>query len=129
MDIYKMIYDYYNHKKPVQEEKTMDEIIVELDKGVHASMPNPGARDVVIEEVIPQYNNIGQKVVYVQFAYTHKGQTFRWGLTYKVGDAKLNKLFPDGVITQSDVGRTVKVEIQYCMSKNGEYPSIVDLDD
>ena len=104
-------------------------IIVELTQTAEASMPAPGARDVVIENVIPQYNNVGDKVVYVQFAYTRKGQTFHWGLTYKLGDAKLNKLFPGGKILAADVGKTIKVEIQYCNSKNGEYPSIIDLDD
>ena len=107
----------------------MDEIIVELKQAAEANMPNPGARDVVIEEVIPQYNNVGDRVVYVQFAYTRKGQTFHWGLTYKPSDTKLNKLFPSGVISANDIGKTIKVEIQYCNSKNGEYPSVIDLDD
>lgn len=104
-------------------------VIVELGHPTEANAPKPGARDVVIEQVVPQYNNVGDKTVYVQYAYAHKGSTYRWGLTYKLGDKKLNKLFPNGVILASDVGKTVKVEIQYCDSKNGEYPSIVDLDD
>lgn len=107
----------------------MDEVLIELNKSDSADMPGPGARDVTIETVVPQYNNVGDKVVYVGFAYTHKGKTFHWGLTYKLGDKKLNKLFPDGVICSSDIGRTVKVEIGYCNSKNGDYPSVLDLDD
>ena len=104
-------------------------VIVELGQPTEVHAPKPGARDVVIEQVVHQYNNVGDKTVYVQYAYAHKGSTYRWGLTYKLGDKKLNKLFPNGVILASDVGKTVKVEIQYCDSKNGEYPSIVDLDD
>lgn len=107
----------------------MEPVLVELKQTADAVMPGPGARDVTIETVQPQYNNVGDKVVYVGFAYTHKGSTFHWGLTYKLGDKKLNKLFPNGVILASDVGKTVKVEIGYCDSKNGEYPSILDLDD
>lgn len=107
----------------------METVIVELKQTAEAVMPGPGARDVMIEAVVPQYNNVGDKTVYIQYAYAHKGNTYRWGLTYKVGDKKLNKLFPNGVILASDVGKTVKVEIAYCDSKNGEYPSIVDLDD
>ena len=107
----------------------MEEVIVELGQTTEADAPKPGARDVIIEAVVPQFNNVGDKTVYVQYAYPHKGNTFRWGLTYKLGDKKLNKLFPSGAILASDVGKTVKVEIQYCDSKNGLYPSIVDLDD
>lgn len=107
----------------------MEPIIVELKQTAEVSMPKPGARDVVIEAVVPQFNNVGDKVVYIGFGYTHKGNTFHWGLTYKLGDKKLNRLFPSGKVLASDVGKTVKVEIQYCDSKNGEYPSIVDLDD
>ena len=127
-----MIYDYYNHKKPVQEEKAMPDnayVIAELGKPNEVQAPKPGARDVVIEAIIPQYNNVGNKTVYVQYSYTHKGSTYRWGLTYKLGDKKLNRLFPNGKIISTDVGRTIKVEIAYCDSKNGEYPSIVDLDE
>ncbi len=105
------------------------EIIVELKQTAEANAPKPGARDVVIENVVPQYNNVGDQIVYVQFGYTHKGSTFHWGLTYKLGDKKLNRLFPKGSIDTNDIGKTVKVEIQYCDSKNGEYPSIIDLDD
>lgn len=107
----------------------METVIVELGQPTEVCAPKPGARDVVIEQVVPQYNNVGDKTVYVQYAYVHKGSTYRWGLTYKLGDKKLNKLFPNGVILASDIGKTVKVEIQYCDSKNGEYPSIIDLDD
>ena len=124
-----MIYDYYNHKKPVQEEKAMEKIIVELNQTAEASAPGPGARDVVIEAAVPQFNNVGTPMVYVQFGYFHKGTAFHWGLTYKLGDKKLNRLFPSGKILESDIGKTVKVEIAYCDSKNGLYPSIVDLDD
>ena len=106
-----------------------DEIIAELAVCNAAATPKPGARDVVIEAVVPQYNNVGDKTVYVGFGYTHKGSTYHWGLTYKLGDKKLNRLFPNGKIVASDIGKTVKVEIQYCDSKNGEYPSVVDLDD
>lgn len=117
-------------KDILKEEKTMnDEIIVELKQTTEAAMPKSGARDVVIEAIVPQYNNVGDRVVYVGFGYTHKGSTFHWGLTYKLGDKKLNRLFPSGKVLASDVGKTVKVEIQYCDSKNGEYPSIIDLDD
>lgn len=128
-DIFTMIYDYYNHKEILKEDKTMEPIIVELKQTAEVSMPKPGARDVVIEAVVPQFNNVGDKVVYIGFGYTHKGNTFHWGLTYKLGDKKLNRLFPSGKVLASDVGKTVKVEIQYCDSKNGEYPSIIDLDD
>ena len=107
----------------------MEEIIVELDQAVTAAAPGVGARDVVIEAVNPQFNNVGTPTVYVQFGYTHKGSTFHWGLTYKLGDKKLNRLFPNGKIMASDIGKTVKVEIGYCDSKNGEYPSIIGLDD
>ena len=121
----------FDQKKILKEEKTMDEttILVELGQPTEVHAPKPGARDVVIEAVVPQFNNIGDKTVYVQYAYTHKGNTFRWGLTYKLGDKKLNRLFPNGKILATDVGRTIKVEIQYCDSKNGEYPSVIDLDD
>lgn len=128
-DIFILIYDYYNHKEILKEDKTMEPIIVELKQTAEVSMPKPGARDVVIEAVVPQFNNVGDKVVYIGFGYTHKGNTFHWGLTYKLGDKKLNRLFPSGKVLASDVGKTVKVEIQYCDSKNGEYPSIIDLDD
>lgn len=104
-------------------------VIAELAYANEACAPKPGARDVLIENVIPQYNNVGDKTVYVQYAYVHKGNTYHWGLTYKLGDKKLNRLFPNGRILSSDIGRIVKVEIQYCDSKNGEYPSIIDLDD
>jgi len=107
----------------------MEPILVELKQTAEAAMPKPGARDVVIENINVQYNNVGDKVVYVGYAYAHKGTTYHWGLTYKLGDKKLNRLFPSGKILASDIGKTVKVEIQYCDSKNGEYPSIVDLDD
>lgn len=107
----------------------MEEIIAVLANANQAAAPLPGARDVVIEKIHTQYNNVGEKVVYIGYAYTHKGNTYRWGLTYKPNDYKLNKLFPDGKILSSDIGKTVKVEIEYCNSKNGEYPSIVDLDD
>ena len=114
----------------LKEEKAMDEtVIVELGQPTEVHAPKPGARDVMIEQIIPQYNNVGDKTVYIQYAYAHKGNTFRWGLTYKLGDKKLNRLFPNGKIVASDVGRIVKVEIGYCESKNGEYPSIIDLDD
>lgn len=104
-------------------------VVVDLGQTPVADAPKPGARDVVIENVVPQYNNVGEKTVYVQYAYAHKGTTYRWGLTYKYGDPKLNRLFPNGKILGTDIGKTVKVEIQYAMSKNGEYPSIMDLDD
>lgn len=107
----------------------MEPVIVELKQTMQAVAPGRGARDVVIEAVTPQFNNVGTPIVYVQFGYTHKGVTFHWGLTYKLGDAKLNRLFPSGKILASDVGKTVKVEIDYCDSKNGEYPSIIGLDD
>lgn len=131
MNVFEMIYNYYKccNKNVITEEKTMPEIIVELKQTAEANAPKPGARDVVIENVVPQYNNVGDQIVYVQFGYTHKGSTFHWGLTYKLGDKKLNRLFPKGSIDTNDIGKTVKVEIQYCDSKNGEYPSIIDLDD
>ena len=135
--IYKMLDDTHDRvdyepfiKEILKEDKTMgEEIIVELKQTAEANAPKPGARDVVIESVCNHYNNVGDQIVYVQYAYTHKGATYHWGLTYKPGDKKLNRLFPSGKITTSDIGKTVKVDIQYCDSKNGEYPSIVDLDD
>jgi hypothetical protein len=130
--MYELIWKWHKMCQPkaiLKEEKTMPEIIVELKQTAEANAPKPGARDIVIENVVPQYNNVGDQIVYVQFGYTHKGSTFHWGLTYKLGDKKLNRLFPKGSIDTTDIGKTVKVEIQYCDSKNGEYPSIVDLDD
>ena len=132
MNVFETIYNYYKccNENVITEEKTMTpEIIVELRQTAEANAPKPGARDIVIENVVPQYNNVGDQIVYVQFGYTHKGSTFHWGLTYKLGDKKLNRLFPKGSIDTNDIGKTVKVEIQYCDSKNGEYPSIIDLDD
>lgn len=132
MNVFETIYNYYKccNKNVITEEETMTpEIIVELRQTAEANAPKPGARDIVIENVVPQYNNVGDQIVYVQFGYTHKGSTFHWGLTYKLGDKKLNRLFPKGSIDTNDIGKTVKVEIQYCDSKNGEYPSIIDLDD
>ena len=105
------------------------DVIVNLGSSSVAQPPKPGARDIVIENVFPQYNNVGEKTVYVQYAYVHKGTTYRWGLTYKTDDKKLNKLFPSGTIRVTDVGRVIKAEVQYCDSKNGLYPSVIDLDD
>lgn len=92
--------------------------------------PHPGGRKVLIENIIPLKNNVGEDVIYIQFAYkTNKG-AFSWGLTYKPQtDAKLANIFPSGKITKEDIGKIVPVEIGYCMSKNGDYPSILGLDD
>lgn len=92
--------------------------------------PGRGCRKVVIEDIRHIFNCVGAKKLYIQYAYTHNGKTFRWALTYDTADTKLNKIFPDGVIKASDIGRSVFVEIDYCHNnKYGEYPSILGLDD
>ena len=94
-----------------------------------AGFPGVGCRKIVVEDVRHIFNNVGQKKLYIQYAYTHKGKTFRWALTYDTADTKLNKIFPNGVIRCSDIGKSIFVEIGYCNSKNGEYPSVLGLDD
>jgi len=95
-----------------------------------APYPGVGCRKVVIEDIRNIYNCAGAKKLYIQYGYTHNGKTFHWALTYDTADTKLNKIFPDGIITTADIGRSVFVEIGYCHnSKYGEYPSILGLDD
>lgn len=134
-----MIYDYYNHnKQPVQEVKKMhpeescapDVVLAVLgNKDTNASMPGVGSRLVRIEQINIIYNNVGDKKLYLQFAYAKGDKVFHWGLTYDVADKKLSKLFPNGEVKASDIGRKVFVEIGYCNSKNGEYPSVLGLSD
>lgn len=92
--------------------------------------PKPGGRRVLIENILPIKNNVGEDVIYIQFAYKTAKGTFSWGMTYKAQtDAKLARIFPSGVITSDMIGKIINVEIGYCMSKNGEYPSILGLDE
>lgn len=107
-----------------------EEVIAVLDgNNQAATAPKTGARDVVVENVLNLFNRHGEPVIYVQYGYTHKGLTHHWGMNYKKGDTKLNRIFPNGKITTDDIGKTLKVEIAYCDSNNGCYPSVVDLDD
>ena len=95
-----------------------------------AAYPRPGGRKVLIENVLKLKNNVGDDVIYIQSAYETKKGKFSWGLTYNpLHDAKLAKIFPEGNITTDCIGKTIPVEIGYCMSKNGEYPSVLGLDD
>lgn len=144
MDIYKMIYEWYHPpvKEILKEDETMhpedgcmnecapDVVLAVLgNKDTNASMPGVGSRLVRIEQINVIYNNVGDKKLYLQFAYTKGDKTFHWGLTYDVANKKLAKLFPNGEVKASDIGRKVFVEIGYCNSKNGEYPSIFGLSD
>lgn len=106
------------------------EVIAVLGSQVQAAAPQSGGRKVLIENVLKLKNNVGEDVIYIQFAYKTSKGTFSWGLTYKAAtDVKLAKLFPNGVITTDVIGKVLPVEIGWCMSKNGEYPSILGLDD
>lgn len=106
-----------------------NEVLFELSKDVSpAELPQVGCRKVTIENIVPTYNNIGDKVVLIQYAYKSNDGVFHWALTYKDTDAKLKAIFPNGKIETSDIGSTKYVEIQYCDSKNGLYPSVVALD-
>ena len=108
----------------------MEEVYMEIPQvEPQATAPQPGSRQVVITNITPIYNNVGVKKVFIQYAYTKAGKTFNWGLTYDATDRKLAKIFPCGKITSAFIGKPMFVEIGYCNSKNGEYPSVLGLSD
>ena len=88
------------------------------------NLPKVGGRKIQIVNIVKMVNNVGYPVIYIEYDY----HGARWGLTYKADDRKLNKIFPDGAIRLKDIGRYINVEIDYCDSKNGPYPSVLCLD-
>ena len=88
------------------------------------NLPKIGGRKIQIVNIVKMFNNVGYPVIYIEYDY----HGTRWGLTYKADDHKLNKIFPDGVIRLNDIGRYINVEIDYCDSKNGPYPSVLGLE-
>ena len=88
------------------------------------NLPKVGGRRIQIVNIVKMFNNVGYPVIYIEYDY----RGTRWGLTYKADDHKLNKIFPDGVIRLKDIGSYINVEIDYCDSKNGLYPSVLGLD-
>lgn len=94
------------------------------DSEKKANLPQVGGRRIMIANIVKMYNNVGDPVIYIEYDY----HGTRWGLTYKANDRKLNAIFQEGVIRNNDIGRYINVEIDYCDSKNGPYPSVLGLD-
>ena len=103
-------------------ENNLIAVIGDSEKKVN--LPQVGGRRIMIANIVKMYNNVGDSVIYIEYDY----HGTRWGLTYKADDRKLNAIFPEGVIRNNDIGRYINVEIDYCDSKNGLYPSVLGLD-
>lgn len=112
----------------------MDEkVIAVLGNECHDNVkwPSAGARKVRVNKVLNIKNNVGDDLVYIEYYYKAKNaEPAVWALTYNPKtDKKLAKIFPQGVITEDIIGKEIAVEIGYCDSKNGVYPSVLALDE